>query len=380
MLPTTEEEDLRAEFLTFADTVIAPRAAQHDELGIERPVAQTLAAQGCLGPVIPQEFGGPGHNNIAFGLLCEVIGRVCSATRSLLTVHNMVAHTITRWGTAEQKGRWLPRLADGSAIGALCITEAEAGSDAGSVRASLQRTGSGWSLSGTKLWVTCGMLADVFLVLGSTEEGPTMVLVSGEAPGITRTPVAGQLGLRGARLGQISFDGVELPDDAIVGRPGFGFSHVASTALDNGRFSVAWGCTGIAQGCLEASARHASVREQFGVPLHQHQLVRRLLTNMTVGTRAARSLCLEAARSRDAGSPSALTDTMVAKYFSSGTAVRAASDAVQIHGASGCAPGATVERHYRDAKVMEIIEGSNEMHQLTICETALRDYHGADGV
>ena len=313
-------------------------------------------------------------DDVTFGLLCESLGRVCSATRSLVTVQNMVAHTIARWGSSEQKEKWLPRLASGDAIAGLCITEEDVGSDAGAVRTQIVETDGGWAVTGRKRWVTCGMLADLFLVLGRVGEAPAAILVEGDAAGLFRSPVTGQLGLRGAQLAEIRFEAVAVPPEGIIGAPGFGFSHIASTTLDHGRFSIAWGCTGMAQGCLEESARYASSREQFGSSLSEHQLVRKLVSDMIIEVRAAGALCLVAARTRAARGESAIVDTMIAKYFASRAAFRAAADAVQIHGANGCAPGAPVERHYRDAKVMQIIEGSDQMQQLTICESAFREY------
>ena len=164
-----------------------------------------------------------------------------------------------------------------------------------------------------------------------------------------------------------------MPAENLVGKIGFGFSHVGSVALDHGRYSVAWGCVGITQACLEACLQYVNERRQFGSLLRDHQLIRRMISDMATNVRAARLMCMHAGRLRDAGDPSAAVETQIAKYFASCAAAKTASDAVQIHGANGCSADYPVARHYRDAKVMEIIEGSNEIQQLTIADHV---YHG----
>jgi glutaryl-CoA dehydrogenase (non-decarboxylating) len=199
------------------------------------------------------------------------------------------------------------------------------------------------------------------------------VLVRRDVRGLEIEPIHGMLGTRGSMLAALRLRGCRVPAEAVVGRPGLGLSWIAATALDHGRFTVAWGAVGIAQACLEASVRHATTREQFGAPLIDHQLVRRMLSEMTAETRAARLLCLHAARLRAARHPDSVAETSLAKHFAARTAMRVAHDAVQIHGALGCSDERSVERHFRDAKIMEIIEGSSEMHQLHIADLAIAD-------
>jgi alkylation response protein AidB-like acyl-CoA dehydrogenase len=180
--------------------------------------------------------------------------------------------------------------------------------------------------------------------------------------------MAGLLGVRASMLAELRLGDCRIPQENLVGKVGVGFSHVAAAALDYGRYSVAWGCVGIARACLEACLQHTSKRRQFGSLLKDHQLIRRMLSNMMTNLRAARLLCLRAGQLREDGDPDALVETLVAKYFASRAAMEAAHDAVQIHGALGCSDESPVSRYFRDAKIMEIIEGSNEIQQLTIAE------------
>jgi alkylation response protein AidB-like acyl-CoA dehydrogenase len=370
---TTGESARRAEFRSFSRTEIAPRAAAFDRAGaVDEDLVAKLAGAGYLGATIGEELGGPGMDEVTYGLLCEEVGAGCSSVRSLLTVQNMVAATIARWGDGAQKGAWLPRLASGETVAAFCLTEPETGSDAASVRTSFEDAGDEWAVTGHKLWVTFARRAGVFLVVGRSDGGPLAALVERDAPGLELRPVEGQLGLRAALLAEVVLDRCRVPKANTIGRPGFGFSHVAATTLDHGRYSVAWGCVGIARASLEASASYASGRVQFGAPLRDHQLIRRMIADMQVRTDAARLLCIEAGRLRAASDPSSIPATMAAKYFASGILPGVTNDAVQIHGANGVDPAYAVERHFRDAKIMQIIEGTDQMHQLELAEIALR--------
>ncbi|MDQ4126200.1 MAG: acyl-CoA dehydrogenase family protein [Actinomycetota bacterium] len=362
---TSAEAARREEFRSFARAEIAPCAADFDRAGaVDDDLIAKLAGAGYLGAMKMDE--------VTYGLLCEEVGAACSSVRSLLTVQNMVARTIARWGSAAQKDEWLPLLASGEAIAAFCLTEPGTGSDAAGVETSFEDGGDFWAVTGHKLWVTFGQRADVFLVVGRAEGGTVAALVPRSAEGLSLRPVEGQLGLRAAMLAEVVMERCRVPKEATVGRVGFGFSHVASTTLDHGRYSVAWGCVGIARGCLDASAAYASERVQFGAPLRDHQLVRRMLTDMQVSTDAARLMCVEAGRLRDASDPRSIEATMAAKYFASTILPRVTNDAVQVHGANGVDPNYAVERHFRDAKIMQIIEGTDQMHQLNLADVALR--------
>ena len=371
---TPDESARREEFRSFARSVIAPRAAAFDRAAaVDDDVVDELAAAGYLGATISADFGGAGMDDVTYGLLCEEVGAACSSVRSLLTVQNMVGRGIARWGSPDQRAEWLSRLASGHALAAFCLTEPGTGSDAASVACSFEDDGDDWAVTGHKRWVTFGRRAGVYLVIGRSDRGPVAALVPRDAPGLELRPVDGQLGLRAALLAEVVLTRCRVPKGHTVGTPGFGFSAVASTVLDHGRYSVAWGCVGIARACLEASASYASTRTQFGAELRDHQLVRRMITDMMVSTDAARLMCLQAGRLRDSSDPASITATMAAKYFAATILPRVTNDAVQIHGANGVDPAYGVERHFRDAKIMQIIEGTDQMHQLNLADVALRE-------
>ena len=364
---TPEQRAARDGYRAFAQAEIAPFADQWDhEEAIPRELIDKLAGRGWLGANVPSEHGGAGLDMVTYGLLTEEIGRACSSTRSLLTVHDMACQAILRWGSRAQREQWLPKLSRGEVLGAFALSEPQAGSDAKGVQTAAEKDGDGYVVNGRKKWITFAQIADLFLVFLQCEGKPTAFLVERSTPGLRVEPIKGILGTRASMLGEIFFDGCRVPAENMVGRVGFGVSHVVAATLEHGRYSVACGSVGIAQACLDASLRYAREREQFGQPLLDHQLVRAMLSDMIVQVRAARLMCLRAGYLRQANDPSAFMETMAAKYLASTVATRASADAVQIHGANGCADGSPVARYFRDAKVMEIIEGSTQIQQMTI--------------
>ncbi len=362
-----EQRAAREEVRAFVAAEIAPHADRWDREGaIPLSLVDRLREHSYLGSNVPEPYGGRGRDMVTYGLMTEEIGRGCSSVRSLLTVHDMVAHGILRWGSRELKERFLPRMARGEVLGALALSEPNAGSDAKAVETTAVASGDAWILDGRKKWTTFGQIADLFLVFAQCEGKPTAFLMERDAPGLTVKPLQGITGTRASMLAELELRECRIPRENLVGRVGFGVSHVAAAALEQGRYSVAWGSVGIGQACLDACRSYTAERRQFGVPLSDHQLIRALLTDMTVDVRAARLLCLRAGYLRDQGDPGAFAETMVAKYFASRMAVRAANDAVQIHGANGCSEEYPVGRYLRDAKVTEIIEGSTQIQQITI--------------
>jgi glutaryl-CoA dehydrogenase (non-decarboxylating) len=371
---TAQQSAAREEYEAFARDHIAPRAGAWDrDEELPEDFFTTIGATGYLGAAVPAAYGGGALDAISFGLLNEATGQACSSVRSLLTVHCMASRAVARWGSAAQREHWLPRLATGAAIGAFALTEPGAGSDVKGLATEARRTADGFVLDGAKRWITFGRRADVYLLFARLDGQETAFLVERASPGLEVTPVPGILGTRASMLAELELRDCRVPAEALLGRPGFGLSAVAADALELGRFSVAWGCVGLSQACLDASLDYAQEREQFGAKLRDHQLVQRMLADMATGTSAARLLCQQAGWLRDAADPQAVHATWLAKYFSSTTAFRSATDAVQVHGAHGCGAEYPVQRYLRDAKVMEIIEGSTELQQTTIAHTA---YHG----
>ena len=375
---TSERLSEQAAFRNFVNEEVIPFADRCDQQEhIPSQLIKKMAGQGYLGAVMPREDGGRGMDMITFGLLNQELGRGCSSLRSLLTVHSMVAQTILRWGSRQQQGQWAVKLATGERIAAFGLTEPDVGSDARSIETSATISGDAYVLNGKKKWITFGQIADLFLIFAKFEGKPSAFLVEKESPGVSLRPITNVLGTRASMLAELKLEDCRVPRENLIGKPGFGISHIALSALDCGRYSVAWGCLGLAQACLEASVRYATRRKQFGAFLIDHQLIQQMISDMITNVKAARLLCLHAGHLRNISDPAAIMETSIAKYFASITASKAASDAVQIHGANGCGGEYPVQRYFRDAKIMEIIEGSAQMHQINIARHCHQEYQSS---
>lgn len=364
---TAQQESERAAFRAFVEEAILPRADQYEREEYTPPdIIEQMARLGYLGALVPSEYGGIAQDMITYGLLNEELGRGCSSVRSLLTVHSMVEHAILRWGNAEQKAAWLPRLASGEITGAFGLSEPEVGSDASSIETEAQSAGDAYILNGRKRWTTYGQIAGLFLIFARCDGKVTAFLLERDRPGLEVAPISGMIGTRASMLAELTLRDCRIPKENLLGGRGFGLAAVATSALDIGRYTVAWGCVGIAQACLEASLHYTQKRRQFGSYLKDHQLVRQMISKMMVNVRAARLLCLHAGSLKDAGDPRTIMETWIAKYFASTTASQTASDAVQLQGAYGCNDANPVQRYWRDARVMEVIEGSTQIQEITI--------------
>lgn len=366
---TPEQARDKAAFRAFVDTEIFPHADRFDrQQSIPLRLIRKIGKKGYFGLTLPVPDGGGGKDMITLGLLHEEVGRACSSVRSLLTVHGMVAQSISRWGSREMKDRWLPSLARGKLIGAYGLTEPNVGSDAQGIESQAKRSADCYVLNGRKKWISFGQIADVFLIFAQCEGKPTAFLVERNTPGFSTKPISGMLGTRAAMLAELQLNDCRIPKQNVVGREGAGFSHILPMTLDFGRYSVAWGCVGIAQGCFEACISYTGERKQFGSYLKEYQLIRQMITDMITSIKAARLLCYQAGYYKDVGDPRTLTETLVAKYFASTMVTRVANNAVQIHGAQGCSSEYSVQRYLRDAKVMEIIEGSTQLLEVSIAQ------------
>ncbi len=369
-----EHEAVRHLAADFVDREIVPYAAEWDRReAIDRTVIHRLGDLGLLGLTIPEEMGGSGGDHTAYCLVLEELGRGDSAVRGLVSVSlGLVGKTIAAYGTPDQQKQWLPRLCSGAALACFGLTEPGTGSDAASLATRAIRDtdndGDGWTISGSKMFITNGMWADVVLLFARTggpgPRGVTAFLVPMESPGLTRREIHGKLGLRGQPTAELTFDGVRVPDSARVGAEGNGFK-VAMSALDKGRMSVGAGCVGIAQGCLNVAVRYAGERTQFGKPIAAHQLVQELLARIAVDTAAARLLVWRVADLIDRGLPFS-TEASMAKLYASEAAVRAANDALQVFGGYGYIDEYPVGKYLRDARVMTLYEGTSQIQQLLI--------------
>ncbi|EWC63882.1 Butyryl-CoA dehydrogenase [Actinokineospora spheciospongiae] len=356
----------------FAESARAGAAAWDAGAGLPAEVVRSVADAGFLAADLPVEHGGRGWSATEVGELCASLGGVCSALRALVTVQGMVAAAVLRWGDRGQRAAWLPALAGGDRLAAFAATETGAGTDLSAVDTEISATPGGLRVRGRKVWVTFGQSADVFLVLARSGGGLRTALVEADRPGVTVEPVTGQLGMRAARIANVRFDDVTIPAANAIAPPGYGLSHVAGTALDHGRFTVAWGCVGIAESCLDHTATHVGTRTQGGARLADHDAVRALLGRCLAEARAARAVCAHAAALRERGEPAAIAETVLAKYTASRAATAVSEHAVRLHGSAGIAPDSTVGRLHRDAVVMRIIEGPDEVAERHLGDHALR--------
>jgi alkylation response protein AidB-like acyl-CoA dehydrogenase len=368
----SEEQALvRETARAFTDREIVQRARENARSGhFDRELVGKLAAQGYLGAIVPREYGGAGLDAVTYGLVVEEIGRGDSAMRTVISVQtSLVCSSILAWGTEEQKARYLPRLCSGEWLGCFGLTEPEAGSDAASQRTRATRVAGGWVLNGSKMWISLGNHAKVALIFAQTDpelrhRGLACFLVDAEQPGFRAQEIHHKMGLHGSDTASIALEDVHVGDDALLGAVGDGFK-VAMTALDAGRYSVAAGCVGICQGCVEESVRYATERRQFDRPIASFQLVQAMLAEMKVRTDAARMLVWRAGFLRDAGRP-CTTETSIAKLYATEAAVWCANEAIQVHGGAGYVDDHPVERWFRDVRVTTLYEGTSQIQKLII--------------
>lgn len=358
------QQSRRDEFEDFVQLQVAPFAAQWDQhQRLPDSALSALAQAGYLGCLLPRDYGGQGQDAACFGLLNEVLGQASSSLTVVITVQTMVTMALLKWGTPEQKRQWLPALASGELIGGFALTEPDTGSDLKSMTTSFTQTASGYVLNGSKKWISCGQFAGMFLVFGKLGEHSMACLLPRETPGLRIQPITEMLGFRSAGLAQLFFDNVPVPASNIVGKPGFALSHVAPVGLHYGRLSTANSALGLLNGCFEESIMYACMRQLGEKSVGDRGMIRSLITRMGTDVEATRLLCHNACSAVDQRLPEAIEKTLIAKYAASTAAVRAACDALQIHGASGFQGASRVARYYRDAKVMEIIEGTTQVHE-----------------
>jgi len=368
---TDEQQLVRETARAFTDNEIVERARENDRNEhFDLDLVAKIAAQGYLGAIVPQEYGGAGLDYLTYGLIVEQIGRGDSAMRTVVSVQtSLVCSALLRWGTEEQKQRYLPKLCSGEWLGCFGLTEPDTGSDAANQRTRARRTDSGWVINGAKMFISMGNYAKLALVFAQTDpaqahRGLACFLVETDQPGYQPQAVHHKLGLRGSDTAAISLDDVEAPDDAMLGEIGDGFK-VAMSSLDSGRYSVAAGCVGICQGCLDASISYSKDRQQFGRPIAAFQLVQEMIADMALETDAARMLVWRAGYLKDQGKPNT-TETSIAKLYATEAAVRCANTAIQVHGGSGYVDDYPVERYLRDARVTTLYEGTSQIQKLII--------------
>ena len=366
----------------FMETEMRPIIREY-EAEKKFPAAQIkkLGELGCCGMLVPDEWGGSGTDMVSYALMIEEVARVEASTAVVLSVTNSVAAVpLLRHGTEAQKKKYLRRLASGEILGAFCLTEPGAGSDAAGIQARAVLSGDHYILSGTKIWVTSGDVAGVNIVFAKTDpaagaRGVTAFLVEPTFPGFRVSRHEDKMGLRLSHSVEIVFEDCRVPVENRLGEEGQGLK-IAFEALDGGRVGIAAQSVGLAQGALETAARYAKQRRTFGKPIAEYQAIQWMLADMQTEIEAARALTHYAAWVRDSGTQRLGPPSARAKLFASEMANRVAYKAVQIHGSLGYSRESDVERYYRDARVLTIYEGTSEMQRTVIARDLLR---GAGG-
>ncbi|MFE9684863.1 acyl-CoA dehydrogenase family protein [Streptomyces sp. NPDC002701] len=368
-LPTDEARDLISLVRDIAQREIAPKAAEEEDAGrFPREIFTLLSESGLLGLPYDSAYGGGDQPYEVYLQVLEELAAVRLTVGLGVSVHSLACHALATYGSKEQQVEHLPAMLGGGLLGAYCLSEPSSGSDAASLRTKAVRDGDAWVLTGTKAWITHGGVADFCTVLARTggegARGITAFLVPGDAEGLSAAVPEKKMGMKGSPTAQVHFDGVRIPDDRRIGEEGQGFA-IALSALDSGRLGIAACAVGVAQAALDEAVAYATGREQFGRPIADFQGLRFMLADMATRIEAGRSLYLTAARLRDAGRPFARQAAM-AKLFCTDAAMQVTIDAVQVLGGYGYTADFPVERYMREAKVLQIVEGTNQIQRMVI--------------
>lgn len=366
-----EQQMIQSSVRRFAREKIMPNAREWEKRGaIPRELLRTMGDLGYLGVPVPEEYGGAGLDYISEAIVFEEVGYADSSVRTTLSVQmSLVELTILQWGTEKQKQEYLPALCSGNLVGCFGLTEPNAGSDAGNVATTAARDGSDWLLSGQKVWISNGTMADVAIIFaqtqpGSKHRGMVAFLVDTNAKGYTTRKMTGKLGLLASDTGEIFLDQVRVPDSARLGEAGEGFK-IAMSGLDNGRYGVASGCVGTAQHALDASVRYAQERIAFERPIASFQLIQDMLARMKVNVDAARLLVYQAGWVKNQGESSTIP-VSIAKYYATEIVKDNTDMAIQVHGGYGYSDEYIPEMLWRDSRVASLYEGTSQIQKLII--------------
>jgi butyryl-CoA dehydrogenase len=377
-----EERSVRDTARGFAQRELAPTVAQRDEEErYDRGLFTRMGELGLTAIPYPEELGGAGLSYFAWALACEEIAAADMGMAISLSVHMLSQLCIYAHGTDEQRSRLLPPMTAGTHLGAFALTEPGAGSDAAALSLAARRTEDGYALTGTKVWITNGGEADVYVVFGTVDrsrgrDGVTAFVVTRDTPGFRIGSHERKMGIRDSPAAELIFDDAPVPEANRLGAEGDGLK-VALGSLASGRISIAAACTGLARAALEHATRYASQRTQFGRPIAEQEMIQAILADAAVAVDASRLLTWRAARLRDAGGSINAASSM-AKMFASDTAMRVATDAVQVYGGAGYSRDNPVERFMRDAKGAQIYEGSNQIQRLIIAQQLVEEMRRSD--
>jgi alkylation response protein AidB-like acyl-CoA dehydrogenase len=369
---SSDHRALRETVRAFAEQVIRPLASDIDrEHRFPSEVISAAAELDLLGVLVPEAYGGAGMDHLAFTLCIEEIARACASCAVIIDVHSSVGtEPIVLFGTEEQKRAWLPELAAGRLLGAFCLTEPDSGSDAASLKATAQRDGAGWVLTGIKTFITNVGEAGLYIVFARGPQGISAFLVPADAPGVRVGQVFRKMGLNGSPTGELILDDARVPADSLLHQAGKGF-RVAMRALDSGRIGISGQALGITGAALEEATGFLTQRRQFGRPLASFQGLQFMVADMGTRFEAARRLAYHAAWLCDQDRPFT-REASIAKLFCTDTAMAVATDAVQLCGGYGFTQDLPLERHFRDAKALQIYEGSNQVQRIVIARDVLR--------
>jgi alkylation response protein AidB-like acyl-CoA dehydrogenase len=360
----------------FVAREVTPTIGEWDHKQEMNPdILPRMAELGILGISIPVRYGGQGFDYVTLGLVCEELERGDTTLRVIMSVHHgLNSQAILQWGTEEQKQRFLVPQAQGEEYAAFCLTEPGAGSDVASLQATAKRQGDTYILNGEKMWISLATKAHNFLVVAKTDpdaghRGMSAFIVTHDMPGVTTGDIHGKMGVRAGSTGWVNMENVEVPAENRLGEEGEGFK-IAMSCLDNGRYTVAAGATGLIRACLEESIKYAEERETFGTPIAQHQLIKQKIAHMQQWYDAARLLYLQAGWLKNEGVRNT-RETGMAKWYATDHSVKAALEAVQLFGSYGFSDEYPVERYLRNSKGATIYEGTSEIHQLMQADYAL---------
>ncbi|MFT6649961.1 acyl-CoA dehydrogenase family protein [Pseudophaeobacter arcticus] len=375
-----------AHWETLAQVEVAPFASQIDQQA--RVPAQVISALRQAGAFASGFTGGFAAGATAapaadpadalaaaldHGHMHQALGAASASVQGVLNVHHMGGSALAKWSSKAQKSHWMPKLLSGEICCAIAMTEPEVGSDISAVQTQARPVTGGYELTGQKAWITCGDFADLFVVIARTEAGPTAFLLPKQTPGLRIDPIDGMLGCRGYMMANLHLEAAFLPEDHLLGRPGFGASHVAVTGLEAGRLNLAWGCVGLAEAACQLALRRAKTRQQFGAAIGDFQLVQQLLARMATDIHAARLMCQSASSARALRQMDAAKQATMAKYFASQMVGRVTRDAQQIFGAEGIGGNSPMALYYRDSRIMEVIEGTTQVLESLIARLALSE-------
>ncbi|MEV8425151.1 acyl-CoA dehydrogenase family protein [Streptomyces niveus] len=368
-LPTEESKDLLTLVRDIVEREIVPRASEEEEAGhFPRETFSLLSESGLLGLPYDSEHGG---GDQPYEVYLQVLEELAAARLTVglgVSVHSLACHALASFGTPGQQSAHLPAMLGGGLLGAYCLSEPASGSDAASLSTKAVRDGDDWLITGTKAWITHGGVADFYTVLartgGAGAGGISAFLVPGDAEGLVAAAPEKKMGMKGSPTAQLHFDGVRIGDDRRIGDEGQGFA-IALSALDSGRLGIAACAVGVAQAALDGAVEYATGRRQFGRPIADFQGLRFMLADMATRVEAGRALYLAAARLRDAGLPFSRQAAM-AKLFCTDAAMQVTTDAVQVLGGYGYTADFPVERYMREAKVLQIVEGTNQIQRMVI--------------